>query len=1152
MGEINLRNYLKRVETMLSDNLYTEALGHTRHILTTYPKNAVAYRVLGRVLVDQSQWVEASEVFRRLLGALPTDFVTHQQLSLVYEKLGQADSALYHLERAFDQQPNDKSVIERLRKMYEKTRGAPIEKVQLTAGAVANQYLNNNLPEQAIELLQKALNKMPDRVDLLLQLARAKWSAGKQEEAAENALRVLQQLPYAVMANRIMAEFWLGMERSADAQQFLLRIEEVDPYLALRLATGNAEDSAYTLEELDYRQMAQRELSNTNPDWLSSVGTVAESENIDSDEDLSWLDELVEDEGDVAPVSLAKKVTDNLPNLLDDFPELSGSGSENDVPAKDESFDGGLPASVMKRIESMRGSSNSETTITSGKPADRVSTGFTGILGEEGDDSFLGDVSPISVSGDSSGFTGLLAQMDDDNAIEDEGVAEDDLSWMNDLTSFDDESDDTLILPPKSVDFLSDIESGGVVMSPLAERASTGFTGFLDGDTGEFKAIDGIDDETSSAVTSDDDWMSGLVDDNLEPLPTAQELEVNDDWMSELPSQEPASDSQDPMAWMQNTDIEYDENTRSELEMAYDSLGEEEYILPTRDENPFAWMQGMDVEMTELPPEEESYFSLEDRPQTDPLAWMIEEGIEVEDEYPLASNDAGAHDAPLMDKPHTEWQNSMTEDPDNWQPEDELEGFEWLSDDEIDESLLSELENEETPSELDWMKDDTGEFAWEQGAVAEETLEDEGDLAETSYDEFGDFALEEGEEAIAEGGADWLSQLSDEGDEFGDFALEGEGDLAEASYDEFGDFALEEGEEAIAEGGADWLSQLSDEGEDDEFGDFALEGEGDLAEASYDEFGDFALDETVEGESFEWNPEHDHDAVTDDFGFSFESQPEANIEPDWLSRVALTADTLSSLEDEDAEDEPARLTVATEQDMEIDFAPTNESSEYSDFGYDDDEMESFSQAEFAYDETELGADGDLDPEEAIVAEVPDWLSEFGSNDDATLLQEAPQSLTNVLSTTQLGESADDELELDSANNAPDWLNAMVPGLDVDYSARGDSPLDEGFAEDVRSHRARTLPQFTAVNEGFEWLVDIVDEETNSTEVVPPPPMPEPLAAPLPMMAMPTTQSVTRFVFSRLPRWLQPKSTASQAKEDEEVDEAFDDDFDEEFDFDDKK
>jgi hypothetical protein len=100
----------------------------------------------------------------------------------------------------------------------------------------------------------------------------------------------------------------------------------------------------------------------------------------------------------------------------------------------------------------------------------------------------------------------------------------------------------------------------------------------------------------------------------------------------------------------------------------------------------------------------------------------------------------------------------------------------------------------------------------------------------------------------------------------------------------------------------------------------------------------------------------------------------------------------------------------------------------------------------------------------------------------------------------------------SADNAPDWLNAMVPGVDLDYDAPEDSAIETDFIEDPVNEPAAGQPVQKPVKE-FDWLMNIVEEETQ----------PEQLAA----AGVGAAQG--RFVFSKPPVWLRSKQPVPPAR-----------------------
>lgn len=270
MPEISLRDYLNKLENALFAGSADEVIHHSRHILQFYPKNVAAYRYLGRALVHNARWEEGSAALRRILSVIPDDYTAHLGLSEAYDGLKRGDSAIWHLERAFEQQPNNRDLIEGVRAMYRRYRAVE-PKIGLTSAAVARQHLANRRFDQAIETLRGAVSRAPDRVDLKVMLAQVLWQTGDQVGGAESALDVLEVLPDCMEANVILTRLWLGEDRPSDAQRYLSRVESVDPYRALEIAQGDAPDDAFRLEELDYQRFAKSEASNAKPDWLKQV-----------------------------------------------------------------------------------------------------------------------------------------------------------------------------------------------------------------------------------------------------------------------------------------------------------------------------------------------------------------------------------------------------------------------------------------------------------------------------------------------------------------------------------------------------------------------------------------------------------------------------------------------------------------------------------------------------------------------------------------------------------------------------------------------------------------------------------------------------------------------------------------------------------------
>lgn len=168
----------------------------------------------------------------------------------------------------------------------------------------------------------------------------------------------------------------------------------------------------------------------------------------------------------------------------------------------------------------------------------------------------------------------------------------------------------------------------------------------------------------------------------------------------------------------------------------------------------------------------------------------------------------------------------------------------------------------------------------------------------------------------------------------------------------------------------------------------------------------------------------------------------------------------------------------------------------------------------------------------------DWLS-AAAEGEAEALEEAlyadeaglaPAEVSAGDKADWLSAEADDDAELERmyaaahrpppADNAPEWLNNMVPGLELDYEAEEDAPLESAF---VRQSGAAT----EAASADFNWLNRIVDEETGPVLAV---------SAAAAAGAVAAGPRQPRFVFTRPPAWLRydtPHPDAEPADNDDD-------------------
>ncbi len=1192
MSDLSLRQYLKKVESLLEEGHLEEGKAHARHILSYYPKNRNAYLLLGRILIAQRHWEEAAEVLRRLLGADPLNATAHQLLSQAYAQMFQLDNALFHLERAFDQTPNDRQIIAGLRELYSRSRGQKVEKVQLTAGAVAGQYLSNNLPEQAIDILKKASQRFPERIDLKLMLALAYQAAEMHIEAAEAAVDVLKNLPFALQANRIVAEFWLAQQRPSDARLNIARIEEVDPYYAQQIVTGTVDENRYMLPELDYKRLTERELAASDPDWirtLSRGGAAATSSADAFGDDLAWLlDDMSQ-----------QMAAPSDPTLTTLFEDQSGSLAEAPTPTADAVDDtGGLRPEVIKRLETLKHASNHGTVISSATPpAEPAPPDLSALdaldLGSEWQEA---PTEPDAAPRQSTGLTGLLTSL---------GAGGEDETWMREVLSGGGPTEPVATQTPDNLDFLMDIGLQPPI-SPQSGRVSTGFTDLIapvePPPSSPTDSDDSLDDFFSQLETAEDPldlpYQPNSFFDQLEyeedtetgfssqivsaldadkvsefDLPSTQYVQpsARTDFFDQLEYHESEEDSaliapntvselrsevvddldaeSDPLAWMRTSEIEYDENAVNPFDAAA-ALDESGLMAPTEiPQDPLQWAR--QHEEVEVEPDPDDY----------PLAWMknmgIEEvnaepqaGIQLDDEPPVEHAQDGEIDSYLETQTAAEGQPIMTNES-NWQ-DDDLDDFDWLS----DESDISADDQPLLQSDLDWLSEpdeptpadtSTGftsmldrldptsqaadDLSWMDKFNTNYLASDEapsGEMPAESFDfEDFDFNASQTVDSVSVKNTDWLDAIggsedvasfdeepvaasefdrSDEplmaGDEF-NFMVTEEPSADEFGFDEgeleaFGLPDAELGEEPLVvnefgfstEAGADEFG--FDEGEQMEYpiatNDFDFTAGTDLISDDLDE----VLQSEQEATSFGFSTEELNlfDEEAQPVG-AYADQPTADDYADALDDEAERVDWFSEEQPiMSAEDEPSwiRAIKSGSEPNEADFTLEEEAFTLEE-GFELDEA-------FALDE------------ELAMASLP--------------ADAAPQGADEAFA---LRQTADDNI----AVNAPDWLNSMVPGLDVDYeNLPSEDLIEDEFVTD-EAYRSRSMEGFDAVNEGYDWLDDLVEEETSNTPavsappLVPLPPVPdfsrraEPQPAPAAVVPPAATRS---FVFAAPPPWLE--------------------------------
>ncbi len=1132
MAEISLKDYQNKLERLLVTGTTDEVVHHCRHILQYYPKNVAVYRILGQALINSTGIEEAGEIFRRVLGVYPDDYVAHMSLSDVYQRTGKANEAIWHMERAYEQDPNNKANNDRLRDLYRQYRQVDYPRLQLTTGAVARQYLRNGLHAQAIETLKDTLEQSPNRADLRLLMAQTLWESGDQVESAEAALDVLKKLPDCLEANRILTLLWLIEGRPSDAQRYLSRIETVDPYQAMEIATNNpVADNAFMLPEVDYGSITQRRLATSEPDWLSEINSKS-SETTDD-----WMS------------GLGATSTETLDE--DSFSaSVPDDWLQDDEPVKTDDMND-LFAGIQRGVE----------------PSPKVTGGLTGLLAamESGKDELPPDLFD---------FDALESELPD----EDEGdtlISKAELpDWLAQSAPVGAAEE----LPPLELeepDPMAWLQDNGV---EITETETPDF----------FAEDDEIASPDADSDADDVDAFAWLQNSGVEIIenPTVQDFFADE---GEMVYQDPSSVN--PLAWLEDSGVEVTQSETAQSEELSAPKQEKFNYSDPDAANPLAWLQGSGMELTDSSSQDfqslssmlESQSNLD--AEDDSLDWLKEESML--DELLDIENLADAKDAtPVSPSPAApltiedflspsdeeeivsgDWkgqtdvlagsrsfdelaqtddsadnvatisdgQIDMSDQNDNQLPdwlgsespesESENSGLEWLNAEPATPDSEAPSFFDDDNSTLDWMSElnDEQPTASTEPASEEDigTSPESGWLIETEEvselakaetpDWLTDLALSGEQTPAAESNLSWLTEEPDEPEaepvkNIPDWLTET--DPEEMHPEPVSSTELEwltTNDEPIAEPTAssefEWVSSVED---DEPSAEIAADVPSWLAEAAP---ATESLPEPVSSTEFEWLSTNDEPiaepTATGEFDWMASTEDEeADAEivadaPDWLGEIAPSLENTQAeaepvigsdfewlASDEGLAEEPETEIAADVPDWLAQAAPAAEA-----------QPEAVTSTEFEW----LSSDEDQEPEAEIVTDSPDWLGEL-----APSLENAQAEAEPVIGSDfeWLASDEDEEPEAEIISEAPDWLAQAAPAAEVQpevvtstefewLSSDEDQETEAEIVADAPDWLGEIAPSLEnvkaeaepVIGSDFEWLASHEDQaEEPETEI----------------------------------------------------------------------
>ena len=249
MPDIRLQDYVVKIKELIRNVRLEEAIAHCQHILRHYPKHIETYSLLGEACLEKEMSREAIEFFQRTLGADPENLIARVGLGVIYDEQGAFPEAIWQLERAFELVPGNAEVRRELLRLYGQYDEIDKTRLKLTRGALGRLYSRNGLYERAISEFRAVLRQDPDLPDIRVALVEALWREGRQVEAVEICLELLDDLPNCLKANLILGDIWLrgGDEESARQRLGVARALDPEGRVAQELM---GEDSPLPLEEV--------------------------------------------------------------------------------------------------------------------------------------------------------------------------------------------------------------------------------------------------------------------------------------------------------------------------------------------------------------------------------------------------------------------------------------------------------------------------------------------------------------------------------------------------------------------------------------------------------------------------------------------------------------------------------------------------------------------------------------------------------------------------------------------------------------------------------------------------------------------------------------------------------------------------------------
>jgi len=323
---VALQEYQSRIEGLIEENRLPEAAAHCHFLLQQYPRHIGTYRLFGRALLEQQLYNDTLDIFKRVISADPEDLLAHAGLALAYREKKDLNRALWHMERAYEMEPYNRAIQNELHDLHERLDMDPVQTFGLNRAALARIYFKGGLYGKAAIETKALLENNADRFDLQVLLADIYYWADRSSDADQQCQLILNQLPFCIKPNAILADIRLRKGHVQEAKRYLstlqsvmlMALDDVDPESTVGYILTHHPDinlpEQISVDALGEIGPASAQLSYDS-EWLHEIGveqeiairtippveeydaiidTIVPEESLEllNEDEVDWLEEL--------------------------------------------------------------------------------------------------------------------------------------------------------------------------------------------------------------------------------------------------------------------------------------------------------------------------------------------------------------------------------------------------------------------------------------------------------------------------------------------------------------------------------------------------------------------------------------------------------------------------------------------------------------------------------------------------------------------------------------------------------------------------------------------------------------------------------------------------------------------------------------------